>query len=201
MKTLSLWFLMFACAGGLAFAQDDATQQQIDRLSGQIRDLQATQLLQTKRIEDLEKELGDLHDKVGAAGSSDNAYASADDLKKLADQVQEIDKKRQADRDLILKEIEKLGRVGGSTSSHHSTPTATATATTAPTTTTSTSADGKQTGYEYQVQRNDTLILITKAYRQQGIKVSLDDILKANPGLDPKNLKVGQKIFIPAPAQ
>jgi LysM repeat protein len=29
--------------------------------------------------------------------------------------------------------------------------------------------------------------------------VTADQILKANPGLDPKSLKVGQKIFIPAP--
>ncbi len=38
--------------------------------------------------------------------------ASRDDLKALAAQVQEIDKKRQDDRDLILKELENLGKVG-----------------------------------------------------------------------------------------
>jgi LysM repeat protein len=60
---------------------------------------------------------------------------------------------------------------------------------------------GKQSGYEYSIQRNDNLSIIAKAYRDQGIKVTTDQILKVNPGLDPKNLKVGQKIFIPAPAQ
>ena len=45
------------------------------------------------------------------------------------------------------------------------------------------------------------LLAIAKAYRAQGIKVTTDQILKANPGLDAKNMKVGQKIFIPAPAQ
>ena len=45
------------------------------------------------------------------------------------------------------------------------------------------------------------LSIIVKAYRDQGIKVTADQILKANPGLDPKNLIVGKKIFIPAPAQ
>ena len=58
-----------------------------------------------------------------------------------------------------------------------------------------------RSGYEYSIQRNDNLSIIAKAYRDQGIKVTTDQILKANPGLDPKNLKVGQKIFIPAPAQ
>jgi LysM repeat protein len=31
--------------------------------------------------------------------------------------------------------------------------------------------------------------------------VTTDQILKANPGLNPNSLKVGQKIFIPAPAK
>jgi len=31
--------------------------------------------------------------------------------------------------------------------------------------------------------------------------VTTDDILKANPGLKAEKLKVGQKIFIPAPQQ
>src|ERR1035437_7692880 len=62
------------------------------------------------------------------------------------------------------------------------------------------SAGGKESGYEYKVARGDTLSKIAKAYRDQGIKVTADQILKANPGLDPK-IKVGQKIFIPASAQ
>ena len=56
-----------------------------------------------------------------------------------------------------------------------------------------------QSGYDYTVQKGDTLLAIAKAYREQGVKVSTDEILKANPGLDPKTMKVGQKIFIPAP--
>jgi LysM repeat protein len=44
-------------------------------------------------------------------------------------------------------------------------------------------------------------VSLAKAYRDQGIKVTSEQILKANPGLNPNTLKVGQKIFIPAPAQ
>ena len=76
--------------------------------------------------------------------------ASQDDLQKLADQVQEIDKKRQEDQELILKEIEKLGKVsGGSTSSHKSPPAVTTTATDNPAAT----ASGPQKGYDYTIQR------------------------------------------------
>jgi len=39
-----------------------------------------------------------------------------------------------------------------------------------------------------------------KAYAEKNIKVTTEQILKANPGLDPNRLRVGKKIFIPAPA-
>jgi len=95
-----------------------------------------------------------------------------------------------------LKEIGKLGKVGGSPSGRKSTPSVTTNAATG-----GSSAGGKENGYERTIAAGDTLSVIAAAYRDQGIKVTSDQILKANPGLDPKNLKVGQKIFIPAPAQ
>jgi LysM repeat protein len=193
MKRILTCLLILSFSLAAARAQDDATQQQINKLNGQIQDLIDAQAVQAKRIDALEKEIGELRDKSGQPGATDTA--NADDLKKLADQVQEIDKKRQADRELILKEIEKLGKVGGSTSGHRSTPIV---STNPPAG--GSGPGGKQSGYEYSIQRNDTLNIVAKAYRDQGIKVTADQILKANPGLDPKNLKVGQKIFIPAPA-
>ena len=195
MKRILVWFFILSFALAAARAQDDATQQQINKLSGQIQDALDAQAVQAKRITELEKEISELRDKSGPPAATDTA--SADDLKKLAEQVQELAKKQQADRELILKEIEKLGKVGGPTSGRKSTPTVT----TNPPAGGLTSPGGKQSGYEYSIQRNDNLSIIAKAYRDQGIKVTTDQILKANPGLDPKNLKVGQKIFIPAPAK
>ena len=193
-----VWFFILSLSLAAGRAQDDATQQQIDKLIGKVQDMQEAQALQAKRLDTLEKEISDLRDKSSQPGATDNANANADDLKKLADQVQEIDKKRQADKELILKEIEKLGKVGGSSAaSRKSPPTVSMTAVDNPATT----ATGPQKGYDYAIQRGDTLLAIAKAYREQGIKVTTDQILKANPGLDPKNLIVGKKIFIPAPAQ
>ena len=127
-----------------------------------------------------------------------NNYASAEDLQKLAGQVQELAKKQQADNDLILKEIEKLGKIsGGPASSHRPPPNASTTTTTS---TDNPTPGGPQKGYYYTIQDKDTLSAIAKAYRAQNIKVTADQILKANPGLDPKSLVVGKKIFIPAPA-
>jgi nucleoid-associated protein YgaU len=189
MKRILVWLCILSLSVAAARAQDDATQQQINKLNGQIQDLLDAQAVQAKRIDALEKEISELRDKSNSPGATDSA--NADDLKKLADQIQEIDKKRQADKELILKEIEKLGKVSSSSSGHKSTPIVT----------TNPPAGGKQSGYEYSIQRGDTFLIIAKAYSEQGIKVTATQIQKANPGVDPKNLKVGQKIFIPAPAQ
>jgi LysM repeat protein len=197
MKRIFVWFLILSCSVAAARAQDDATQQQINKLDGQIQDLLDAQAVQGKRIEALEKEISDLRDKISQPPPATDT-ASAADLKKLADQVQEIDRKRQEDRELILKEIEKLGKVSVSPAvSHKPSPVISTPAADNP----APAATGPQKGYEYKVAAGDTLSIIAKAYRDQGIKVTTDQILKANPGMNPNSIKVSQKIFIPAPAK
>jgi LysM repeat protein len=55
-------------------------------------------------------------------------------------------------------------------------------------------------GYEYVVQKGDSLSAIVAEYRKQGIKVTMDMVLKANPGLKASAVYPGKKIFIPDPA-
>ncbi len=194
MKKISLWLFILAFTTVAARAQDAELTERISKVEGYVQELQAAQLEQVKHIQALEKEIADLRDKLNQPAANDSA--SQDDLKKLAGQVQELAKKQQADNDLILKEIEKLGKIsGGPASSHRPPPSvATTTATDNPT------PGGPQKGYYYTIQEKDTVSAIAKAYRAQNIKVTVDQILKANSGLDPKNLIVGKKIFIPAPA-
>ncbi|MGD1088224.1 MAG: LysM peptidoglycan-binding domain-containing protein [Verrucomicrobiota bacterium] len=194
MRKISLWFLIFTFAAYVARGQDDATQQQIDKLSGQIQDLLDAQAVQGKRIDVLEKDINDLQDKSNQPGDA----ANPDDLKKLADQVQEIDKKRQEDNARILKELERLDKSLGVT------PPNPKTAPNVPATSADSSTENtgdKQNGYWQVVGRGDTISAIAKAYREKGIKVTTSQILAANPGLNPNSLVVGKKIFIPAPAQ
>jgi len=196
MKKIFFPLLFAALAITPLRAQDAGTQQQIDKLYGMIQDVQAAQELQTKKMAALEKDIADLRDKVNTpAANPDNA--SAADLKSLAEKVQEIDQKRQADRELILKEIEQLGKVAAAGAAapvnHKPKPTPapddTATTPAAPAT--------PQTGHYYVVQAGDTLAAIAKAYREQGVHVTTTQILKANPGLDASKLYVGKKVFIP----
>jgi len=178
-----------------ARAQDAETTERISKVEGYVQELQATQLDQEKHIQALEKEIADLRDKLNQPAANDSA--SQDDLKKLAEQVQELAKKQQADNDQIVKTLDRLGRISASpTASHKPSPSIETT-----TSTDNPSPGVPQKGYYYTIQDKDTLSAIAKAYRAQNIKVTADQILKANPGLDAKNLIVGKKIFIPAPAQ
>ncbi len=199
MKRILAWFLISSLAVAAARAQDSATQQQLDKLNGQIQDVLAAQAAQEKRISALEQQINNLSSQLNQPGTS--GFASQDDLSKLAQQVQEIDKKRQEDNEQILKELEHLEKaLGASPTSRKSSPETPPDTSPAPAKSHAT-ASGPQNGYDYTIHKGDTLMAIAKAYRDQGIKVTTDQILKANPGLDPKSLKVGQKIFIPAPGQ
>ena len=195
MRKSILWAFILVLTVSVARAQDAATQQQLDKLSGQIQDLTDAQAQQGKRLDAIEKEIADLSDKVSQPVV--NNSASVDDLKKLAEQVQEIDQKRQDDRELILKQIKDIAKITAGTSRHASSadvsaPADNGTAPAAPA--------GPQTGHPHVIASGETLAAIAKAYREKGVKVYVKDILAANPGLDATKLYVGKTIFIPDPS-
>jgi LysM repeat protein len=176
------------------FAQDAATQQQLDQLRGKIQDLADAQDAQSKKIDALEKEISDLRDKVNTPAAAPDT-ASASDLKKLAEQLQEVDQKRQDDRALILKQLEKIAKAAGASPVRVKSSPVTAGENTGGDTP---AVDVPKTGYSYVVKDGDTLSGIVKRLRdEKQVKVSVSQILAANPGLDPTKLYTGKKIFIP----
>ena len=122
-------------------------------------------------------------------------YASQEELKRLTEAVREVDRKRIEDNERIRTDLLKLGKTLAAPlpSPKKSAP--------------AVSEDEKATqkkgaeekGFKYTIQKNDTLSVIVQAYREKNIKVTTDQVLKANPGLNANRLRVGQEIFIPAP--
>lgn len=171
-------------------AQDAATEERLNKLSAQIDVLIDAKEAQNKKIDDLQSQIRDLQNQMSKPSGN---YASADDLKQLADAVKEVDRKRQEDNERVLAELEKLGKtLGGGGISHHG---AASVPDVKP------SVDANAPHFEYTVQAGDTLGAIVKAYRDKNIKITLQQILAANPGLKPESMRVGQKIIIPAPGQ
>ena len=196
MRKILFWLFILGFTASVARAQDAATQQLIDQINGKIQDLIEAQAAQGKRLATLEKSINDFQDKLNQPAASSGA--SADDLKKLAEQVKELAEKQQHDNDLIVKELEKLGKGGGVSATSHKQPTV---ANDNPTTPAAGgTGGGKQNGYYYPVKKDDTLIAIAKAYSSElKTKITVEQILAANPGLNPNSLIVGKKIFIPQP--
>ena len=192
MKRYSFGILILVLTAALAPAQDAATQQQLEKLAGQIQDVQGLLDQQDKRITALEKQISELSDKVNTPVVND--YASRDDLKKLADQVQEIDQKRKDDSEMIARQMEQLAKAAAAPP-----PPARHVAANAnpPGNPESATGNTPQKGYYYEIKPGDTLGLIAKAYRDQGVKVTKAQIIAANPKLNPNLLIVGRKIFIP----
>jgi regulator of replication initiation timing len=54
-------------------------------------------------------------------------------------------------------------------------------------------------GYIYVVKAHETLSLIVGAFRDQGVKVTVAEVRKANGLTASSKLKIGQKLFIPKP--
>jgi LysM repeat protein len=194
MKRIS-FFLCTAllAAPTISPAQDAATEERLNKLSAEIDVLTEAKDQLNNKINALESEIHDLQTQVSKPTGN---YASADDVKQLADAIKQVDKARQEDNERVVKELQNLGN------SLRSTPPPRRSSTSTPSVSTGeTTSSGPQDGYYYPVQDGDTLALIVKAYREKGIKVTVQQILDANPGLKATNLKVNQKIFIPKPKQ
>jgi LysM repeat protein len=179
-----------------ARGQDAATEEKLNKLSGQIEDLLAARAADQKKMAEMAREIESLREQVSKPTGN---YASQDDMKRLAEVVKEIDRKRMEDYDKIQAQMVKIGKVVASA------PAAPPARKSPPGTSknSDTNASDKaappEKGYEYVIQSGDTLSAIVHAYKEKNIKVTSDQILKANPGLKANALRPGQKIWIPAP--
>lgn len=190
MKQISFLLAALAlCAAPALQAQDAATEERLNKLSGQIEDLRAGQDSLRKQVEALLKEMGNLREQMGKPTGN---YAAQEDLKRVADAVKEVDQKRMEDAEKIRIELLNLRKGLLSVPPSQKKPAQ-------PAANETPASDKPEKGFEYTVQKGDNLSTIVQAYRDKNIKVTMDQILKANPDLKPEKMRVGQKIFIPAP--
>ncbi len=188
MKRISFLCVAITACGLLsARAQDAATEERLNKLSGQIENLIEAQRVQQKHIEALTKEIEGLREQASRPTGN---YATTEDLKRVADSVKEVDRKRMEDAEKAAAQLNKLGqkltaplppqkKTGGPVAN--------------------TEKPSTEKGYPYTIRSGDTLSVIVQAYREKNIKVTTDQILKANPGLKADRLRPGQEIWIPAP--
>lgn len=187
MKRISCWVValgLWAAAPGL-MAQD-ATEARLNELNGRISALEEGMGSLKKQLSELSREVDNLRQSLNQPNAS---YASREELAKLAQAIKEVDANRVQDWEKMRSELASLGK--------------TITAATKPVRSKEPAESSKPTkpesGYKYTIQKGDTLSVIVQAYRDKNVLITVDQVLKANPGLKADRLKVGEEIFIPAP--
>jgi Skp family chaperone for outer membrane proteins len=179
-----------ASYGAEAYAQRQQEEERWRRMSAQMEELLNKQEDMRRRITTLEEENRALRSEVTRAGNSGVSPEEFQRVtKQLADKLKEVDDKRVADNKAVLEEMKRLVR--------DLKPTAAAPAPSVPRA--SDPLPATQEGYTHVMQEGQTISAVVQAFRAQGINTSVDAILKANPKIDPRRLKVGQEIFIPKP--
>jgi phage tail protein X len=195
MKRISFLLLAALALGAPSAlrAQDAVTEERLSKLSGRLDDLAAAQETFRAQIADLSREIQSLREQVARPSAS---YARPEDLNRLAEAVKEVDRKRMNDADKTQAELLRLRELLKTPMP----PPRREPGTRPPKDTSSaTGAGTSDRGFEYVIKSGDTLDAIVQAYREKNVKVSVSQILNANPGLKAERLRVGQKIFIPAP--
>jgi LysM repeat protein len=194
-RTSLLLAAVLLCGISKVQADDAATEERLNQLSGKIEDLIASQETQRKQLAELRHEIENLRDQ---ASKPTGNFAAQDDLKRVADAVKEVDRKRLEDYEKIRTTIKELGTTLAAQPPQKSRRSDSGPAEIAKADKPAKSEKNDK-GFEHTVKSGDTLSGIVAAYREQNIKVTKDQIMAANPGLVPEKMKLGQKIWIPAP--
>ena len=204
MKHILLSLALAAALLPLGSSAQDEKMEEIKRLNTSVESLIAAQAALQEKISRLSDELKTLRSETAGADKSSTLQSMQEDMKRLADKIIEVDKKRQADKELILEQfdkIEKFLKTAGSPSR----PKTTSPKDGEPAAGREPKTPVSDKGYEYVIKKGDILPNIVKEYntefRKSGMKtITSQMVIDANPGLNPSKLRVGQKIFIPQPA-
>lgn len=171
-------------------AQRQEAEERYQKVRAKLEETLEAQAVLQKRLSALGAEMAGLRQEMERSGGN---QASHEDLRKLAEAVREVDKRREDDRKLILEEIRRLAAQPPPEQPTRK-PAKAVEAEPAPI------SGGAQKGYEYEVKSGDTISTIVAAYQANGVKVTVPQVIKANPGVNPNKMRKGQKIFIPDPA-
>src|SRR5438876_5242114 len=97
-----------AFLASMARGQDAATEERLNKLSGQIEDLLAARAADQKRMAEMAREIENLREQSSRPTGN---YVGQEEFKRLAEAVKEIDRKRMDDYEKTQSQMIKLGKV------------------------------------------------------------------------------------------
>lgn len=203
-------------------ADRQEAEERAKRLKAIIEDVVAAQSAQQKRLLALIEDMKILRDDTAEAVGK---CATTGDIKKLEEKINALDKRREADKEAITTEVQKLTKAladltkalasapppvthekppvdrkppgGGVTTVKIKTP-----ETKVPEVKTPEPPAKVEKGVEHVVSKGEFFSTILAAYNAEFKKlgkkqVTQKQVMAANPGLNPNNIRIGQKVFIP----
>jgi len=186
-----------------ATAERELAEERHRSLTKRLTDLEESFAALQKNVTALRDEVRYLKDDVDRIKNKNEGGATQESIKKLAEKIEEVDRKRAASDERNFKELEELQKavlqkpLAGSRPAPGS---ANAGGTVRPTTGNPPGNSGvKQVGYKYKIRSGDTLAALVITLRKQGLNVTQAQIEKANEGVNWNRLQIGQEIFIPQP--
>jgi uncharacterized protein involved in exopolysaccharide biosynthesis len=180
-----------------AIAAEQSADERYKRLVADIEALQMDNESLKAKVASCEQKVEDLRQQLAATAGHGGVQ---EDLKRLAENIAQVDKKREEDKQAISEEIRKSiasleKALGGAPATVH-----------APATKLQLESPplATESGFSYTVQEGDNLSAIVKAYnadfKSKGLKtITLKQAMEANPNVKWDHLRVGQKIIIPKP--
>ena len=188
-----LWLILAAVAAAPLRAQDAALlEERLARLTATVEALEVAFDSQKRQIAALTEQLQQLRAEAARSAGRSPSY---DDLQKLAEKLAEVDRKRVADNEQILKALEDLRKLPA------------AAARTAPRTPErepdrAPPALRADQAIEHTVGRGQSISQIVSAFnadaRRQGFKpLTVDEVMRFNGITDARRLREGQKLQLP----
>ncbi len=173
--------------------EEEAAKKKLLPASDQIDLLQQNVDSQTQQIAALRAQLDQARADLDAQKAATSALQS--DNAALHAALEKMETARAEERKVLIDQVAKMVADAGK----HAPP-AEAPEAPKPSVPADANAGGDQKdqkGYDYVVVKGDTLSAIAAAYAAQGVKVTIDDLRKANNLSKTDTIHVGQKLFVP----
>jgi predicted RNase H-like nuclease (RuvC/YqgF family) len=181
-----------------AVAERQETEERFKTLTTRLENLEETIQAYRTSLDKLTKELGHLRDDLDRVQNNNSSAGMKESLRLLEEAIKEVDRKRIADNEKVLATLDKLAK-NFSEKVASSPPSKPLSSSNASKPDLSKPGPGSEKGYEYVIKEGDTLSGVVSRLHAQGFKVSQKQVADANPGINWSRLRIGQKIFIPAP--
>lgn len=189
----------------VALAERQEAEERYKRMTATLEELQASVAAQQQTITRLSEDLRTTREELNKLQSANKEAATQESLKRLADAIEEVDKKRLADNKNVttrfneaIREIQKTLASRPVIRPPVSEPIVPPVARPDATAKTNTPVPA-EAGFEYVIRSGDTLSGLVSKLNKQGIKMTQAQLREANPNVNWDRLIVGKKIFIPKP--